>query len=141
MNAQEQRDLFWKYFDSHLVENGSPFYISHEKGGKNQAAGNINNPSPMAMQTICCEYKYRENVVLVQFYINHNIPLYDYLHSNKKSVEKELGFHVEWVNCGKRSTSVRRIQKVFPIRENLKDVVEEVYPYILLFIKVFSKYL
>lgn len=140
MSAQEERNLFWHYFDKYLEDQGNPFYVTHTKGGINQAAGNINNSSPMAMQTICCEFKYLEQVVLVQFYINHNVPLYDKLYSLKDQIEKKLGFKVEWVDSGKKSTSVRRIQKVLPVKNGLYYTVIEAFPYILKFIEVFSPY-
>ena len=141
MNAQTARDKFWGYFDDYLKERGNQFYVSHVKGGKNQAAGNINNRSPMAMQTICCEYKYQDNVVLVQVYINHNEGLFDRLFSKKVELEEQLGYEVEWIDSGKISPNVRRIQKKFYINRSLSEMVEIVYPYILDFIRVFSIYI
>lgn len=88
MNAQTARNEFWECFDNYLNEQGNKFYVTHIKGGKNQAAGTINNPSPMAMQTICCEFKYLENVILVQVYINQNTNLYERLHSKKEEFER-----------------------------------------------------
>lgn len=140
MSAQTERDKFWNCFDKYLVQQGKPFFVSHIKGGKNQAAGNINNSSPMAMQTICCEYKYQEQIVLVQVYINHKIKLYEALYAQRDTIEKQLGYKVEWVNRGKQSESVRRIQKVFPVNKSPEKMVEEVFPYILDFIRVFSRY-
>ncbi len=140
MNTQVERDKFWDCFDKYLEQEGNPFYATHIKGGKNQAAGNINNPSPMAMQTICCEYNYQEQVILIQVYINHKVDLYEALYASKKDIEEQLGYEVEWVNRGKQSDSVRRIQKVFPINKTHEKMVEEVFPYILDFIRVFSKY-
>ena len=141
MDAQMERDYFWGCFDRFVKENGNKFYATHIKQGKNQAAGNINNISPMAMQTICCEYKYQEQVILVQVYINGNQRLFDYLHANKKTIEKDLGYEVEWIEKGKFSSSVRRIQKKFYINKSIELMVKEVYPYILDFIRVFEKYL
>lgn len=142
MNAQAERDEFWKCFDNYLEQMNKPFFVTHThfKSGKNQAAGNINNRSPMAMQTICCEYKYQEQVVLVQVYINNKVELYNALYVNKNLFETQLGYKVEWVNSGKLSKSVRRIQKVFPINKSPEKMVEEVFPYILDFIRVFGKY-
>lgn len=138
MDAQTAKDTFWKYFDEYVEKMGNEFYVTHVKGGKNQAAGNINNHSPMAMQTICCEYKYRDNVILVQVYINQNIELFEKLYSKKEELEKQLGYIVEWVEHGKTSNSVRRIQRKFYINKPLNEMVETVYPYVLDFIKVFS---
>lgn len=140
MSKQTERDKFWNFFDKYLEQEGSPFYVTHIKGGKNQAAGNINNRSPMAMQTICCEYKYQEQVILVQVYINHKIDLYETIYTQKNIIEAQLGYEVEWINRGKQSESVRRIQKVFPINNTHEKMVEEVFPYILDFIRVFSPY-
>lgn len=141
MAAQQERDKFWNTFDRYLERQNNPFYVSHVKNGKNQAAGNINNLSPMAMQTICCEFKYRDQVILVQVYINQKIELFDYLYSRKKEIEKRLGYEVEWIERGMRSKTVRRIQKVFPIDKSYYEMVREVFPYILDFIRVFSPYL
>ncbi len=141
MNAQMERDVFWNYFDKYIKEKGDEFYVAHVKQGKNQAAGNINNNSPMAMQTICCEYKYREQSILVQVYLNDNQRLFDYLHERKELIEKELGYKVEWIVGGKISTSVRRIQKKFYINKPIESMVKEIYPYILDFIRVFKRYL
>ncbi len=113
MNAQTARDLFWKHFDEYIEKMGNKFYVTHVKGGKNQAAGNINNPSPMAMQTICCEYKYRENVILVQVYINGKGELFEELFAKKEVLEKQLGYKVEWIDHGKKSASVRKYKEVF----------------------------
>ena len=115
--------------------------ITHKKGGVNQAAGNINTLSPMAMETICCEYKFREQIILVQFYINKNEKLFERLYSQKRQIEDALGYEVEWIKGGKISASVRRIQKQFPINKSIKEMVVEVYPYILDFIRVFDKFL
>ena len=141
MVAQTERNEFWKCFDNYLHENGNKFYVTHAKGGKNQAAGNINNPSPMAMQTICCEYKYLEQVILIQVYINKNESLYERLYAKKDEFEKQLGYKVEWIDKGIRSNSVRRIQKKFVINRPYREMVEIVFPYILDFVRVFSPYL
>ena len=141
MNAQTAIDKFWECFDDYVKEQDNKFYVSHIKGGKNQTAGNINNRSPMAMQAICCEYKYRDNVILVQVYINKNEKLYDRLFSKKDELEKQLGYTVEWIDCGKISTSVRRIQKKFYVNKSFNEMVEIIYPYILDFIRVFSIYI
>lgn len=141
MAAQQERDTFWNVFDRYLEKQDNPFYVSHVKGGKNQAAGNINNPSSMAMQTICCEFKYRDQVILVQVYINHKVELFDFLYAKKKEVENRLGYEVEWIKRGLLSNTVRRIQKVFPIDKSYEKMVEEVFPYILDFIQVFEPYL
>ena len=79
MSAQNERDYFWLKFEQYLEWQGDKFFVSHIKNGINQAAGNINNISPMAMKTLCCEYKYLEQVILVQFYINKDEKLFDYL--------------------------------------------------------------
>ena len=141
MDAQTARNEFWKYFDAYLNEKGNEFYVSHIKGGKNQAAGNINNASPMAMQTICCEFKYLENVILVQVYINKNVGLFESLYSKKEDIERQLGYSVEWIDHGKTSNEVRRIQKKFYINKPYGEIIEIVYPYLLDFIRVFSIYL
>ena len=140
MSAQYERDLFWDLFDEHVKQDGNKFFITHEKGGVNQAAGNVNNISPMAMETVCCEYKYLEQTILVQLYLNKNEKLFDYLFSEKENFEKRLGYEVEWVKGGKKSASVRRIQKQFPINKPIKDMVKEVYPYVLDFIRVFGDF-
>lgn len=102
MSAQYERDLFWDLFDEHVKQDGNKFFITHEKGGVNQAAGNVNNISPMAMETVCCEYKYLEQTILVQLYLNKNEKLFDYLFSEKENFEKRLGYEVEWVKGGKK---------------------------------------
>lgn len=63
MSAQKERDYFWFLFDKYNQIQGNNFVVTHEKNVVNQAAGNINNLSPMAMQTICCEYKYLEQTI------------------------------------------------------------------------------
>ena len=70
MSAQKERDYFWNLFDKYIKIQGDKFYVTHIKNGTNQAAGNINNLSPFAQETICCEYKYLEQTILVQVYIN-----------------------------------------------------------------------
>ena len=140
MDAQTARNEFWRCFDEYLNEKGNEFYVSHIKGGKNQAAGNINNASPMAMQTICCEFKYLDNVILVQVYINRMVKLYDWLYSKKEEFEKQLGYDVEWIDHGKTGKEVRRIQKKFYINKPYREMIEIVYPYIKDFIRVFGKY-
>lgn len=141
MDAQTERNEFWQIFDNYLCEKGNEFYITHVKGDRNQAAGNINNHSPMAMQTICCEFKYRDQEILVQFYINKNEGLFEELYSKKDKLEKQLGYTVEWIDKGKRSNSVRRIQKKFVINRPYREMIEIIYPYILDFIRVFSPYI
>ena len=95
----------------------------------------------MAMQALCCEYKYRENAILVQVYINNNESLYNKLRSKKTEIETQLGYSVEWIDCGKISNKVKRIQKKFNVNKPFNEMVKIVYPYILDFIKVFSIYL
>lgn len=141
MSAQTERNKFWVCFDNYILEHGSEIYVAHIKGGKNQAAGNINNSSPMAMQTICCEYKYLEQVILIQVYINKNESLYERLYAKKDEFEKQLGYTVEWIDKGIRSKSIRRIQKKFVINKSYREMIEIVYPYILDFVRVFSPYL
>ena len=141
MSAQMERDYFWGIFDKYVEKQGNEFFVTHTKNGLNQAAGNINNLSPMAMETICCEYKYLEQTILVQLYINKNELLFNSLYSQKQKIESELGYNVEWITSGKISSSVRRIQKSFFINKPIEKMVAEVYPYILDFIRVFGKYL
>ena len=143
MNAQQAQDNFWSFFDDYLQKQGNPFTICHVKGGKNQNAGNINTDNPMAIKTICCEFKYMEQVVLVQVYLKDNVRLYDYLYSKKNQLEEDLGFSLEWINRGKRSLNVRRMQRTFYIEDfsSYASLIQEVFPYILSFIRVFSKYL
>ena len=141
MSAQTERDYFWNTFDKYVKEQGDKFFAAHMKNGVNQAAGNINNFSPMATKTICCEYKYLEQIILVQVYINRNERLFDCLYLRKQQFENELGYTVEWITSGKRSPSVRRIQKSFPINKPINEMIKEIYPYILDFIKVFEKFL
>ncbi len=142
MNAQEQRNKFWNYFDNYLRKQGNPFYVCHTKGGINQSAGNINTTNPMDMQTICCEFKYREQAVVVQVYINGNTLLYEQLLSMKTTLEKELGFPVQWIHSGIKSDTVRRIQKTFYFYDEYSypEVIEQAFPCILSFIRVFGKY-
>lgn len=141
MSAQQERDYFWRVFDKYVEIQGDKFFVTHKKNGVNQAAGNVNNLSPMAMETICCEYKYLEQTILVQVYINKNVKLFDYLYSKRDQLERELGYNVEWVEGGKISSTVRRIQKRFFINKSIDKMVIEVYPYILDFIRVFEKFL
>lgn len=141
MSAQTERDYFWLVFDKYVEKEGNKFFATHTKSGLNQAAGNINNLSPMAMETICCEYKYLEQTILVQLYINKNEKLFNYIYSKKQQIESELGYNVEWITGGKISSSVRRIQKSFPINKPIDKMVEVIYPYILDFIRVFEKFL
>lgn len=141
MNAQIARDEFWECFDKYLEEKGNPFYITHVKGGKNQNAGNINTKDPMAMLTISCEFKYLENIILVQFYINHKVKLFEWIRARKEEIENELGYQVEWIERGKIKPDVRRIQKVFYINKPYRKMIEEVFPFILDFIRVFNKYI
>ena len=54
MGAQAERDKFWECFDNYVDKMGNEFYVTHVKGGINQAAGNINKRSTMAMKTLCC---------------------------------------------------------------------------------------
>lgn len=141
MSAQNERDQFWFLFDKYIEMQGNQFFVTHTKNGLNQAAGNINNLSPMAMETICCEYKYLEQCILVQVYINKNEELFNYLHSKKEELEKELGYNIEWITSGKKSSTVKRIQKRFLINKPIELMIIEIYPYILDFIKVFEKFL
>lgn len=67
--------------------------------------------------------------------------LFEYLYSKKKEIEDEFGYVVEWVDNGKISPNVRRIQKSFYINKPIDEMVEIIYPYIKDFIKVFSKYI
>ena len=89
MSAQLERDYFWGVFDKYVEKLGNKFFVTHKKNGVNQAAGNINNISPMAMQTICCEYKYLEQTILVQVYINKNEKLFNYLHEKKEGAPED----------------------------------------------------
>lgn len=140
-SAQIERNKFWDCFDRYLAQQGDPFTVAHVKGDQNQAAGNINNPNPMAMQTICCAYRYQDKKVAVLVYINHKSDLFDFMYSQREEIENHLGYKVEWIPKGPRSDSVRIIQKVFPINKSYEKMVEEVFPYILDFIKVFEPYL
>lgn len=141
MAAQQERDKFWNTFDRYLERQNNPFYVSHVKNGKNQAAGNINNLSPMAMQTICCEYKYKYHEIWVLVYINHKVELYNYLYAKKDEIEENLGYEVDWIDRGPRASSVRIIKKSFKINKSYDKMIQEVFPYILDFIRVFEPYL
>lgn len=141
MDAQMARDEFWKVFDEYVAAKGNKFFVTHTKGGKNQASGNINTADPMAMKTICCEYKYRDNVILVQVYINKDITLYNTLRERREEFEQKIGEKLEWVESGVKSPTVRRIQREFYIgTKSFEEMVKIVYPYILKFIDLFEKY-
>ncbi len=140
-NAQTERDEFWDCFDKYLNSQGNPFYVTHVKGGKNQAAGNINNPDPMAMQTLCCQYRYKDQEIWVLAFIDHKVELYNYLYAKKDEIEENLGYEVDWIDRGPRASSVRIIKKSFKINKSYGEMVREVFPYILDFIRVFEPYL
>lgn len=139
--AQIELNKFWDCFDKYLAQQGNPFSVAHVKGGKNQAAGNINTLDPMAMQTLCCQYRFRDQEIWVLVYINRKEELYDRLYTEKEGIEEKLGYKVDWTGRGPNSNSVHIIKKVFPINKPYDEMVREVFPYISGFIRVFEPYL
>lgn len=139
--AEIERNNFWRCFDRYLEQQGNPFYVTHEKGGKNQAAGNINNPNPMAMQTICCQYRFQDRKIWVLVYINGREDIYNSLLKKREEIEEALGYEVDWIGQGLRTNSVQIIKKSFSIDKSYDEMVVEVFPYIKDFIRVFEPHL
>ncbi len=140
--AEIERNNFWNCFDRYLEQQGNPFSVAHVKGGKNQAAGNINNPNPMAMQTICCQYRYRDHEIWVLVYINDRADIYNHLLKRREEIEEDLGYKVDWIENGPRTNSVKIIKKALSTNNKTYDqMVVGAFPYIKDFIRVFEPYL
>lgn len=86
----------------------------------------------------------KENRIRISLWIPNNKELFDKLSIEKENIEEESNFQFEWDRLdGKKASLIYTYIKGldFENQSNYKDLMNQIIDYVILFKKVFKKYI
>ncbi len=137
--TQSERLAFWTRFNEVLIERGKPFNVR-------KATTNHWYDVAMGVSTahVAITLVNKEDCIGIELYINNNKTLFDELSSNKQQIESELGLQLDWQRLDEKKASriMYRIPGLhFDDHSNYDALMNEVIDKVVLFTKVFKKYI
>lgn len=137
--TQSERLAFWTKFNEVLLERGKPFKVR-------KATTNHWYDVTMGVSTahVAITLVNKEDCIGIELYINNNKTLFDELSSNKQQIESELGLQLDWQRLDEKKASriMYRIPGLhFDDHSNYDALMNEVIDKVVLFTKVFKKYI
>lgn len=98
--SQSERLLFWEQFNQIVINRGKPF---------NLRKATTDHWYDIALGTsdahVAIDLVSRNNYIVVEVYINDKKELFDRLLSYRETIEKELGFEMEWDRLDNKKAS------------------------------------
>ncbi len=135
--SQSERLEFWSRFNEILVDRGKPF---------NVRKASTDHWYDVAIGVSSCHVGMnlvnKENVVVIELYINDDKSLYDKLSEEKEKIEQELDLTLDWqrLDDKKASRIMYRIPGLnFDDHSNYDQLMNEMIDKAVLFAKVFKK--
>ena len=135
--SQSERLEFWNRFNEILVDRGKPF---------NVRKASTDHWYYVAIGVSSCHVGMnlvnKENVVVIELYINDDKSLYDKLSEEKEKIEQELDLTLDWqrLDDKKASRIMYRIPGLnFDDHSNYDQLMNEMIDKAVLFAKVFKK--
>lgn len=140
MNKSEsERFEFWTQFNGVIAQKGKPFNIRKPTTDHwyNVAMGT--NEAQISINLVN-----KESSIVVELYISDNKKMFDELYAKKDYIEQELGLTLDWQRLDDKKAS--RIKYSIPglnfnDHSNYSDLMNTVIDKVVLFKKVFKKYI
>lgn len=135
--SQSERLEFWTRFNEVLVERGKPFNVRKASTDHWYDVAIGVTGVHVAMNLVN-----KENVVVIELYINDDKELYDKLADDKDAIESELDLTLDWqrLDDKKASRIMYRIPGLnFDDHTNYDQLMNEMIDKALIFAKVFKK--
>ena len=138
-DAEKSRFEFWSMFNNIIEERGKPF---------NTRKPSVDHWYSVALGSSKCtcsiDLVNKEHRIRVQIWIPKNKELFDKLYVEKDNIENESGIKFEWDRLDNKGAS--RISTYiegldFDNKSNYKDLMNKLVDYVILFKKVFPKYI
>lgn len=137
--SQAERLEFWNQFNEILVEKGKPFNVrkASTKHWYDVAVG-------VSTAHIVISLVNKESYVGVEFYIHDDKEMFDRMLENRRIIEDELGFELDWQRMNNRNSS-RIIYYIkglnFNNKSNYNKLINEAIDKAIKIRDVFKKYL
>lgn len=138
-DSQTYRLEFWNMFNNVIEERGKPF---------NKHKPSTDHWYTVAIGSSKCHISIdlvnKENRIRISLWIPNNKELFDKLSVEKENIEEEANFQFEWDRLdGKKSSLIYTYIKGldFENQGNYKDLMNQIIDYVILFKKVFKKYI
>lgn len=136
--SQSERLVFWTRFNEVLVERGKPFNVRKATTDHwyDVAIG-------VSAAHVGITLVNKEGCIGIELYINDDKDLFDHLSSNKSQIESELGLQLDWQRLDEKKASriMYRIPGLnFDDHSNYDTLMNEIIDKVVLFVKVFKKY-
>ncbi len=136
--SQSERLIFWEQFNQVVISRGKPF---------NLRKATTDHWYDIALGTsdahVAIDLVSRNNCIIVEVYINDKKELFDRLLSYKETIEKSLGFEMEWdrLNSKKASRIKYRIPGLdFDDHSNYDELMSQIIDVAVKIRDVFSPY-
>lgn len=136
--SQSERLVFWTRFNEVLVERGKPFNVRKATTDHwyDVAIG-------VSAAHVGITLVNKEGCIGIELYINDDKELFDHLSGNKIQIETELGLQLDWQRLDEKKAS-RIIYHIpglnFDDHSNYDTLMNEIIDKVVLFVKVFKKY-
>ena len=137
--SQSKRFEFWSMFNEKVIERGKPF---------NTRKASHHHYYDVAIGSRSCHLSITlvnsDSYIGVELYIPDNKALYDSLYDQKKKIDNEIGFEMEWLRLdGKKACKiVHHINGLdFDKPENYPELIDEIIDKVIVLRDVFKKYI
>ena len=135
--SQSERIEFWTQFNDHVIARGKPFNI-HKAGSAHWYDVSVGTSGVK----ISIALINKDSYISVELYIFDNKALFDKLFEERKEIENQLGFEMEWLRLEKSKAS-RILYKIkglnFDDHSNYNELIEEAIDKAVKMREVFKK--
>lgn len=135
--SQSERLEFWTQFNDHVIARGKPFNI-HKAGSAHWYDVSVGTSGVK----ISIALINKDSYISVELYIFDNKALFDKLFEERKEIENQLGFEMEWLRLEKSKAS-RILYKIkglnFDDHSNYNELIEEAIDKAVKMREVFKK--
>lgn len=135
--SQSERLEFWTQFNDHVIARGKPFNI-HKAGSAHWYDVSVGTSGVK----ISIALINKDSYISVELYIFDNKALFDKLFEERKEIENQLGFEMEWLRLEKSKAS-RILYKIkglnFDDHSNYDKLIEEAIDKAVKMREVFKK--
>lgn len=137
--SQSERLIFWEQFNQTVLNRGKPFNIRKATIDHWYDVAVGSSDAHIAINLVN-----KDNIVVVELYINDNKELFDKLFQFKEKIEEELGESLIWDRLNNKKAS--RIKHYvyglnFDDRSNYDDLMNKIIDEVIALRSVFKKYL
>ena len=137
--SQSERLEFWNKFNEVIIERGKPFNVRKATTDHWYDVALGTSEAHMSISLVN-----KESCITVEVYVSDNKKFFDELYAKKDNIEQELGFNLDWQRLDDKKAS--RIKYSIPglnfdNHSNYADLMNTVIDKVILFKKVFKKYI